>query len=1106
MWMNMRTNMRTPGTTFKWASLATVLTLLLATVGVGVAQAQGGMITGVVTLPSGGAPPPGTVVKLFEPGGWDTLGRADVDPDGSFSLGPVPNGLYVLKALPPNGSGYTQSEPVPASVLGAPVHVGPVALTHPKIWGTVTAPDGVTPVPAEVWVAAGDGTLVQKVGSVGGTFLVGGLPSGSYSLRASPVTDDPYWPSPRQMVTVDGYTQTITLTLTAADLYGIVVDHLGHPVQNATVAASGDGGGGISPHRDLTSPGGYYAIGGLVTGTYRLTAEPPWYEGALLPAPPITVAIPGAVPPYTFTLGAPPKVVTGTVETNVGLPVQHAQVLAHRLDKSGRVETLSGSGGAYHLRLSDGLWALTVRPISTTTPSAWVYPNPPQLVHFRHDPDPEHKRIDFGVLTADAHVGGAVALPDGGTAALPLTVTVSLRNDEGVGREEAVNLATGAVSGTFDIGIPHGGYKVWVRTNAPHYMGPVVEPIRVPPNGVYNLGTLTLLARDGIITGTVSDEGGAGVPGIPVSAWRPGAPGGARAITGPDGQYVLPVVAGEWHVQPSPGPGQPVIYAGLGTRVVISSTETMGGINFELVTADATIVGRLVNEMGHPVTDAEGWASATQIVTPTLHNGAPIQSGGFSLFVPDGIYHVAAHLPAGSPYTSGGERRVSIAAGEMVTVPLTVQRKDARIVGGLWNPREEDVVEGVDAEVLAWAGGNWVGTAVDPGNGTFGMDVAAGLWHVGYRIDPQSDYVSLRQHKNVPVAAGQTATVPLPVVERNSLITGTVLGPDGGPVAGAEVIADGRGGVAGNLWLTTRSREDGRFVLRVPHGEYHLGATVGITDTIPPALRLVQAPVGGVSGGHLLQFRRPDGVISGAVSITPTSGITGTVLVWGWSEDDGVVRARVPVTDSLGAYHLDVTSNTTWHLGAVYETASQYWQARAEVVLSTDSATADLVLMGPHPKPAPVAVTFDSAQPERILLVDGTHIYLPANSLPVEGSVTLHITPIATLSHQRHANLFRYGYAFTAVDGSGQPITEHFNQDVVISFAYEERELWAAGINEHLLKPAYFSTTTDRWAFPESYVVDTEANRVVMHVDHFTDFALTGEAGFQVFLPVLLRQ
>ena len=1086
--------------TFRWLSLAAALALLLTTAGI--VQAQGGMITGTVTSPGGYPLPTGTRVKLFELGQWDVLGQAVVDVDtGAFSLGPVPNGLYVLKAVPPIGSEYTHSEPVTVSVFNAPVDVGMVDLTEPEIYGTVTAPDGITPVSAEVWVYAGNGMKVQWVGAPDGEFLIGGLGAGGYSLQASPVTDDPYWHSPREVVTVNGFTQTITLTLRAADLYGTVTDDLGNPVPNATVYAVKRVGGHLQ-HRDRTSGSGYYAIGGLITGTYWLTANPPWYEGALLPPRPITVTLPPTPQEQDLAFRAPPKEVVGTVETNTGTPVLNAQVVAHRLDKGGRARTLSGPGGGYHLFLSEGLWALTVKAISTTVPSEWVYPNPPQLVHFQHNPDPEQKQMDFTVLTADAQVVGTV-LPSG-TAVLPFTVTVSLHNDEGVGVRTVVT----PDGGGFDIAVPHGGYKVWVTADDPGYMGPVVEPIRVPPNGTYDLGTLTLLERDAIITGTVTDEGGVGVTGVPVSAWRPGAPGGARGVTGPGGQYVLSVVAGVWHVQPSPGPDQPYIYTGPGERVVISSTETVSGIDFSLITADATIEGYLVDETGDPVTDAEGWASATHFVTPTLHNGAPIEAGAFSILVPGGNYRVAAHLPAGSPYMSAGERGVAVGAGETVSVTLTVQEKDAHIIGGLWDPRRQDVVEGVNAGVLAWAGGNWVGTAVDPGNGTFTMSVASGLYHLGYRVDPQSDYVGLRHHKNIPVASGQTVgLVPLPVVERDGLITGTVLGPDGDPLAGAKIIADGVGPVVTNLWLSTYSDEDGSFRLSVPHGDYHLGATVGVSDSIKPALRRITVrPLPDVSGGHVLQFRWPDAVISGTVSISPTAGITGSVFIWGWSDDDGFVKTRVPVAGSVGSYSLDVISNTTWHLGAVYETPSQYWLTREEVVLGAGDATQDLVLTGPHPKPAPVVVTFDASLPQRILLADGTHIYIPANAMPVTGQVTLHIVPIATLPHQRHANIYRYGYAFTAVDEEGQPITEHFDQEVVIGFAYDERELWYTGISEHFLKPAYFSTTTDEWTFPESYVVDTDANKVVMQIDHFTDFALTSTPGFQVFLPVVLKQ
>jgi len=1095
--------------TFKWLSLVAALVLLLTMANT--AQAQGGTITGTVTSPGGYPLPAGTVAKLFEPGGWDVFGQANVNvTTGTFSLGPVPNGLYILKTVPPISSGYTHSEPISISVFNGPVDVGTVALTEPEIYGTVTAPDGITPVPAEVRVYAGDDKLVQWVEATGdGQFLIGGLPAGGYNLRASPVTDHPYWHSPLEPVTISGITQTITLTLTSADLYGTVTDDLGNPVPDATVYAIR-----MERHpqpRDLTSSSGYYAIGGLDSGIYLLTARPPWYEGALLPPVPVIVTLPPTPQEHDLAFRAPPKVVTGTVETNTGDPVLNARVVAHRLDKGGRVRTSSDADGRYELRLSDGLWGLTVKVISTTVPSEWVYPDPPQLVHFQHNTDPEHKQVDFTVLTADAHIVGTVELPGSGVPTF--TVTVSLHNDEGIGARTIIS----PTSGVFNITVPNGGYKVWVTPDDAGYMGPVVEPIRAPPNGTYDLGTLTLLERDAVITGTVADDGGAGVAGIPVSAWRPGAPGGAESTTGSGGQYALSIVAGEWHVQPSPGPDQPYIYTGPGARVTISSTETISDVNFALITADATIAGYLVDKLGNPVTDVEGWASATNILTPTLHNGAPIQAGTFSISVPggtDGAYRVAAHLPAGSPYMSAGERNVTVGAGGTVTVTLTVKEKDARIVGGLWDPRNQDVVEGVNAGVLAWAGGNWVGTAVNPGNGAYTMSVAAGVWHLGYRVDPQSNYVGLRHHKNIPVASGQTVPVPLPVAERDGVITGTVLGPGGAPLAGAKVIADGIGPVVGNLWLTTHAGEDGRFRLDVPYGNYHLGATIGVTDSIKPALHRIYVPHDGASGGHVLQFRWPDGVISGTVSISPstalrtgpTAGVTGTVFIWGWAEDDAFVHTRVPVTDSLGSYSLDVISNTTWHLGAVYETPSQYWLAREEVVLGTGDTTQNLVLTGPHPKPAPVVVTFDASEPQRILLADGTHIYIPAGAMPIEGRVTLHVVPIATLPHQRHANVYKYGYAFTAVDEEGQPITEHFNQEVVIGFAYDEREMWVAGISESFLKPAYFSTTTNEWTFPESYVVDTEANQVVMQIDHFTDFALTGGPGFRVFLPVVLRQ
>jgi len=233
------------------------------------------------------------------------------------------------------------------------------------------------------------------------------------------------------------------------------------------------------------------------------------------------------------------------------------------------------------------------------------------------------------------------------------------------------------------------------------------------------------------------------------------------------------------------------------------------------------------------------------------------------------------------------------------------------------------------------------------------------------------------------------------------------------------------------------------------------------------------------------------------------------VHLWAWSPDDGYSRTTAPLG---GRYALDVISNTTWHVGAAFQTTSrdarlqQYWVARARVPVPEGGATQDLALRGPFPLPAPVTVSFDTSEEQYVELADGTSVYIPAGAMPVSGTVTLHITPIATFPHQRHANVYRYGYALTAADETGQPIEARFNQDVLITFSYDEAELRQMGLSEHWLKPAYFATSTDNWTFPEGYIVDTVANVVAMQIDHFTDFALTGAAICQVFLPLVVRE
>ncbi len=1080
----------------RWAILALGLALLLAVPrGAG---AQAGGITGVVTDPDSGLPPSGTIVRLLKPD-HTTFGQASTDPgDGSFSFGGVPNGNYILQAIPPESSGFTPSLPVDISMLGSAVDVGTVALTDPSILGTVYAPDEVTPTSAWIRVHS-DGQWVQTTPATDGDLKIGGLTDGDYVLLARPMDDDPYWFSAPLTVTVSsGISHTVSLTLTNANVYGTAADSLDNPVPEA-IARVHDPSGAVAG-RDATSASGYFAIGGLTTSTtYTLTLEPPWYEGGLISPSPVSFVVDVAPTNlYTLTFGTAPKTVTGTVKTNTDTAVQDAQIEAHRIDKPGLATALSGGDGSYSINLSEGLWALTVEPISTTTPSNWVYPYGPQLAHFKHDTSSEAKTIDFRVLTADSNVVGAVELPGGGVPTT-FSVTVRIHTAEGIGRGQLIDPG----DGSFDIPVPHGGYKVAVLPHSTGYMGPAVNPINVLPSSTYNLGTLTLLERNAAITGTVTD-GTDPVSDIPVVGWRPNAPGWAHSHTGSGGLYALSVVSGTWLVRPAPAPDQAWLYAGQPREVHVPDGGVVPDVSFVLSATNATIAGALVDEAGTPVTTVDGWAHAVNASNAAIQKGAPVEDGAFTVLVPAGTYRVALKLPAGTPWLAAPAQNVVASEGSTTEITLTLRTKDAHIAGALWDRRKQQTVTGVMAGVMAWSEGAWVRTAVNTGNGAYRLDVASGVWTLGYRVDPASDYVALRHRRNYPVSSGQTVIAGLPVAEKDGLISGTVLAPSGAPLAGATVVADGLGWPLRDVHLETTSGGGGHFELQVPYGRYLVRATV-VTDSnwINPASVNVIVPEHDSVTGLELQFLEPDATIGGTVDISGTHSYTGTVKLWAYSPHDGYTKAETDLGDS---YTLDVISNTVWYVGAAYQHGSSYWKATARVEVSGGSATQDLELEGPYTLPGAVTVSFDASGEQYVELADGTSIYIPAGAMPVSGTVTLHIMPIATFPHQRHANVYRYGYAFTAADGDGQPVEQQFNQDVLITFSYDEAALDEMGISEQLLKPAYFSTTTDSWTFPQSYVVDTDNDAVAMQIDHFTGFALTGVPEYEIYLPLVMKQ
>ncbi|MFQ5575896.1 MAG: hypothetical protein ACE5G8_02780, partial [Anaerolineae bacterium] len=402
--------------TLIWLSLPLALaTLLLAVSAMALpVYAQGGSISGQVFSPVVGSllPPTGTVVRLFKPGSDVVVGQANVDSNtGAFSFPTVDDGLYVLQAVPPSNSGLTPSRPKTAFVSGSPVTGVRLLLTKPQVFGAVFAPTG-SPADATVSVYKLH-HKIQQTATSGGRFWLGGLLAGDYTLRATPTGSDPYWNSNPYTLTVTASpnaTYTVNLTLTNADLWGAAVDGLGNPVAGAFVAAAQQSGA----HRaDVSNAGGAWSLGDLPGGEYVLAVIPPSNRPELLAPLPITVTLPGAANPFTFTFQTTQKQAHGTVRTNTGAAVQNALVVARRINRVGLAEALTTITGSYRLNLSPGLWALTVKPVSSTVPGDWIYPGAPAILHFPRDTVPQTRQQDFTVLTADAAVSGTVLLPGG---------------------------------------------------------------------------------------------------------------------------------------------------------------------------------------------------------------------------------------------------------------------------------------------------------------------------------------------------------------------------------------------------------------------------------------------------------------------------------------------------------------------------------------------------------------------------------------------------------------------------------------------------------------------------------------------------------------------
>ncbi|MEM7798100.1 MAG: carboxypeptidase-like regulatory domain-containing protein [Chloroflexota bacterium] len=778
--------------------------------------------------------------------------------------------------------------------------------------------------------------------------------------------------------------------------------------------------------------------------------------------------------------------------------------------------------------------------------NSWNYAGGPKFVYFDEDDSVEDKVADFEVERADSAITGEIEMPDG---SIPqFQVGIDVFNAEGFGTYGQMNWNTGQ----FTIPVSSGAYEVYVHPFTDEVEGPGMMEVFVDPDSIEDLGTITLLGSTAQIKGSVTD-GSSGVGQIPITAWKIDGNGFRYQETNPNGEFSLNVSPGTWHIMPSPHYDNDYVYSGFGEEVEIEDGETISDVVFSMATSNSTIEGRVVDSSGAFLGDVYGWVHIESIDenieenedveeiaqtdpscgpagdgieceedpgefnVPSVVTGAPIINGSFDVKVPAGSYRIFAFVD-GDGIFANTESTLDIEDNATEEIEIVAATADATISGSVVDFRSGDIITGVQGMAFGWNPTGFADDFIEYGEGSYSMDVISGTWYIDHWLE-EGNYVPLIIYDDengnaIVVESGGSATYDLPVAVKDATVSGQVLDPDGNPLPRAAVFLHGLNELDG-VWIWADTDNSGSFSIQVPYGTYVLEAAYGNlmgednTEWFWPEPIEITLEEGETSTGNDIQFRAATSVISG--TITATGAITdGIAFVWGWSENGGFNHTEVELisdgTDASGAYSFGAIDGD-WVVGAVYENGNSFWFGETEATVSGDT-TIDLTLAPGGEMPEADSVVFDESEPVTLELGDGTEIFIPRGAMPVTGTITLSVEPTANMVEQDELEVVgRYGYSILARDSNNRTIEEEFDEDVTITFYYDDSNMTIE--QEEALIPAYYSTTTNQWTEPTTFTVYPDLNKISMQINHFTDFAVLGtttseqQTSNDLYIPML---
>lgn len=822
--------------------------------------------------------------------------------------------------------------------------------------------------------------------------------------------------------------------------------------------------------------------------------------------------------------------------TREGVGVSDALVVASYSGTT-RAAATDATGHYALIGLLPGTYTLSVRPAGITTQSPdWVYAGDPLIVSV----PPDAPGQNLIVAAATVTMTGRLAAPHGELFDAPNRAWVRAENQEGQGNSVQV-----AADGSFSVKVLPGAILLRLTLENQQWADPTVlrgmvyygaagqtvqvdgDPRTADPD------PLQVVEKTASISGNMSIAGGGAAPaGIPVRAWRLDGAEFQQTLTDNSGNYTLQVISGTWRLRAVPLPEQPYVPAEPPHTLFIADS-VHATQNLLIANADLTVHGRTVDShTGEPLTsgvDGRAYALYHDPVTGQREAGpsAPLHDGVFTLKLSSTVaqsYTIGVSFPPDVPYTALSRVQLNVASVPAL-LDIPVVPNNSHIAGAL-RDRAGAILPGVAGSIWgASNSGGWARTRVNTTTGTYDLAVAStdargaggSAWTVRAFVDPTSGYIVQRprvQQVFLPYNDGAGATAEnvdftLAGLDSFGVVHGQVTAPDGRPLPGVRVAVREAGGdrtTAFDRWTYTDLL--GRYRVRVPAGRYHVSAHDGRQPpTAAPLIEPIPALVTVTAGGEQvanLRFRHGDALVLGRVTY---QGAGHAALVHARSADGATVHT---LALPGGGYALNLKAGLRWTIQAVSSDGSIFLRSNAielTPVRGTQPAGTDLALAPAAPIPDSQVFAFQADEDQLFMMSDGSRVEVPAGALAESGPVVLTVRPLPELAVAGDAQPISFGYRLNAYDDLRRPIS-HFLRPVTLIVPFTADQLAALGVSIDRLVPSYWDEASASWKPVENVVVvpdGTGGGTVNITTDHFTDFALLGEPGGTLYLPLVSR-